>query len=71
MAAKKYRCKIEMTTQPQASGKRLTFYPGDVVDAKFLSIAQVERLLGMGVIEGMRKVRVKTLHAHVEDVDGA
>ena len=71
MAAKKYKCKVELTTRPQAGGQRLTFYPEEVIESKFLR-GQVERLLGMGVVEEIKKTRTKTAtsNAEVESVDG-
>lgn len=70
--AKKYKCKVELTTRPQADGKRLTFYPGDVIEAKFLRNGQADRLLGMNVIEEIKKARTKTTTsiADTENVDG-
>lgn len=73
MASKKYKCKVELTTRPQADGKRLTFYPGEIIEAKFLRNGQVERLLDMGVIEEIKKARTKTIisNADSENVDGS
>ncbi len=62
--AKKYKCKVELTTRPQADGKRLTFYPGDVIESKILR-GQTERLLGMDVIEEIKKTRTKTTSLEV------
>ncbi len=59
MASKRYICKIEVTTRPQGDGKRLTFYPGEIIEAKFLRGGQVERLLDMGVIEEIKKAKAK------------
>ena len=73
MASKKYKCKVELTTRPQADGKRLTFYPGEIIEAKFLRNGQVERLLDMGVIEEIKKARTRTAtsNADRENVDGS
>ena len=72
MAAKKYRCIVEVTTRPQTNGKRLTFYPEDVIESQFLR-GQTERLLGMNVIEEVRKTRTKTTtsNADSENMDGS
>ena len=73
MASKKYKCKVELTTRPQADGKRLTFYPGEIIEAKFLRNSQAERLLDMGVIEDIKKARTRTAtsNADSENVDGS
>ena len=73
MASKKYKCKVELTTRPQVDGKRLTFYPGDIIEAKFLRNSQAERLLDMGVIEDIKKARTRTAtsNADSENVDGS
>ena len=73
MASKKYKCKVELTTRPQADGKRLTFYPGDIIEAKFLRNSQAERLLDMGVIEDIKKTRTRTAtsNADIESADGS
>ena len=73
MASKKYKCKVELTTRPQVDGKRLTFYPDDIIEAKFLRNGQAERLLDMGVIEEIKKARTKpiTSNADSENVDGS
>ncbi len=73
MTSKKYRCIVELTTRPQADGKRLTFYPDDIIEAKFLRNSQAERLLGMGVIENIKKARTRTTtsSADSENVDGS
>lgn len=63
MAAKTYRCKVELTTRLQSDGNRLTFYPGDIIEAKFLR-KQTDRLLEMGTIEEVKKTKIKTLHAY-------
>lgn len=70
--AKKYKCKVELTTRPQTDGKRLTFYPGDVIESKFLRGGQVERLFGMDVIEEIKKTRTKTTtsSADTENANG-
>ncbi len=73
MASKRYKCKVELTTRPQADGKRLTFYPEDIIEAKFLRNSQAERLLGMGVIEEMKKksqLRTTTSNTDIEIMDG-
>ncbi len=67
MAAKEYRCKVELTTKPQADGKRLTFYPEDVIEAKFLRGGQVDRLLDMGVIEEIKKMKTKRITRDIVD----
>jgi len=60
--AKDYRCIVEVTTRPQTDemfkGKRLTFRPGDIIESKFLR-GQTERLIGMGVIEEIKKAKAK------------
>ncbi len=73
MASKKYKCKVELTTRPQVDGKRLTFYPDDIIEAKFLRNNQAERLLDMGVIENIKKARTRTTtsNADIESVDGS
>ena len=73
MASKKYKCKVELTTRPQVDGKRLTFYPDDIIEAKFLRNSQAERLLDMGVIEEIKKARTRTITSNVdsENVDGS
>jgi len=67
VASKKYRCIVEVTTRPQSNGKRLTFYPEDVIEAKFLRGGQAERLLDMGVVEEIKKAKSKP---DIENVDG-
>ena len=73
MSSKKYKCKVELTTRPQTDGKRLTFYPGDIIEAKFLRNSQAERLLDMGVIEDIKKTRTRTAtsNADIESADGS
>ncbi len=73
MSSKKYKCKVELTTRPQADGKRLTFYPEDIIEAKFLRNSQAERLLDMGVIEDIKKARTRTAtsNADIESADGS
>ena len=56
MASKKYRCKVELTTRPQADGKRITYYPGEILEAKVLHKDQIDPLLAKKVIEEMKKV---------------
>ena len=73
MASKKYKCKVELTTRPQADGKRLTFYPGDTLEAKVLHKDQIEGFLAKGVIEGIRKKtqsRTTTSDTDIENVNG-
>lgn len=60
MTSKKYRCKVELTTRPQADGKRLTFYPGDILEAKVLRKDQIEEFLDKKVIEEIRKKTQQT-----------
>ncbi len=77
MASKKYKCKVELTTRPQADGKRLTFYPEDILEAKVLQKDQIEGFLVRGVIEEIKKKKKKTQsrtttsNTDIEDMDGS
>ncbi len=73
MASKKYKCKVELTTRLQADGKRLTFYPEDILEAKVLQKDQIEEFLVRGVIEEIKKARTRTTtsSADSENVDGS
>ncbi len=69
MASKTYRCIVEVTTRPQTNGKRLTFYPEDVIESKFLR-GQTDRLIEMGTIELIKKVKAQPVEVIVESENG-
>lgn len=75
MASKTYMCKVEVTTKPQSDemykGRRLTFRPGDIIESKFLR-GQTERLIGMGVIEEIKKLKAQpvVVDAEIEEDNG-
>lgn len=71
MASKKYKCKVELTTRPQADGKRLIFYPGDILEAKVLQKDQIEEFLAKGVIEEIRKSQRTQIPASDTENEGA
>lgn len=57
MASKKYKCLVELTTRLQTDGKRLTYYPGQTLEAKVLHKDQIESLLAANVIGEIKKTQ--------------